>query len=106
MNTVPNEIVEYYKANEPLVCELDESPYICEFWPFIELMQFNSDYEVQKYAPGYFAFGTSGGGEMFTYSPSGKIVCLAFIGMSPDEELFVADTWRDFENKLRAVEDS
>lgn len=101
MTTAPSELVAYYAAGKPQVCELDEQPYLCEFWPFDELARYNSEYEVSKYAPGYFAFATSGGGEMFTISPSGTIVCLAFVGMSPTEELFVARSWAEFERMLK-----
>ena len=33
------------------------------FWKVSELIQFNREYEVQKYAPGIFLFGSNGGGE-------------------------------------------
>ena len=57
------ELSNYYKADKPLVCELDVSPYLCEFWPYQELTQYNVDYGVAKCAPGYFGFATSGGKE-------------------------------------------
>ena len=101
MTTVPNELIEHYNSGKPLVCELDASPYLCEFWPLEELEKYNADYEVQKYASGYFGFATSGGGEMYTISPSRAVVCLAFVGMSPNEELLVADSWPEFERMLR-----
>jgi hypothetical protein len=101
MTVAPPELVEYYQAGKPLVCELDASPYLCEFWPLDELATYNTDYEVPENAPDYFAFGTSGGGEMFCISPGGTIVCLAFVGMSPKDELFVAAKWTEFERMLR-----
>lgn len=90
MNRVPEEVAAYYNAGRPLVCEIDIQPWLCEFWPLDELITYNNDYEVKKYAPGYFGFATSGGGEMYALSPSGAVVCLAFIGMSPNEELPIA----------------
>jgi hypothetical protein len=35
------------------------------------------------YAPGYFGFATSGGGEMFALLPSGEVVCLPFMYGTP-----------------------
>ena len=103
MSGVPAVLASYHASSKPLSCELDAQPYICEFWPLEDLSACNADYEVERYAPGYFGFGTSGGGEMFTIAPDGRIVCLAFIGMSPTEELHVADSWPDFERLLRCA---
>lgn len=95
------ELDKYYASRRPLVCELDKNPYLCEFWPKEELDQYNKDYEVEKYAPGYFGFGTSGGGEMYAISPSGSIVILPFIGMEPSVAIEVAPSWQEFERMLR-----
>ena len=103
MNRVPEEIVAYYKAGRPLVCEIDIQPWLCEFWPLDELMTYNDDYEVAEQAPGYFGFATSGGGEMYALSPAGAVVCLAFVGMSPKEELHIAKSWSSFEGMLKSA---
>lgn len=95
------ELLAYYAAGKPLACELDDNPYLCEFWPQQELSKYNVEYEVPVYAPGYFGFGTSGGGEMFALSPSGAVVCLPFIGMEPAVALPVAPSWAAFEGMLR-----
>lgn len=99
--SLPAELLAYYESGKPLVCELDVEPWSCEFWPVGELADFNRDYQVAELAPGYLGFATSGGGEMFALSPTGKIVCLPFIGMSSSEELLVADSWASFEQMLR-----
>jgi hypothetical protein len=38
---------------------------------------------------------------MYAFSPRGDIVCLAFVGMSPSEELPVASSWSAFKGMLR-----
>ena len=101
LKTVPKELVAYHATGKPLVCELDVQPWVCEFWPLEELSKNNLAYEVSVYAPGYFGFATSGGGELFAVSPSGAVVCLPFVGMSPTEELHVANTWSSFAGMLR-----
>lgn len=101
MNQPSSELLAYYYSGKSLVCELDENPYLCEFWPQDELAQYNQDYEVPTYAPGYFGFATSGGGEMFALSPEGAVVCMPFIGMEPSVALAIAPSWSAFEGKLR-----
>jgi hypothetical protein len=96
MSAIPKVILEYHQAQQPVVCELSMNPWLCEFWELHELETFNTEYEVPTYAPGYFGFATSGGGEMFAISPAGKVVCLPFIGMSPKHELLIADSWAAF----------
>jgi len=101
MLNVPKELLSYHAEGMPLCCDLDESPFACEFWPLGELDAYNSDYEVPEYAPGFLGFGTSGGGEMFAFSVDGKIVSLPFIGMAPDAAMLIAESWVEFEGKLR-----
>jgi hypothetical protein len=97
----PQFIVDYHSSGKPLVCEIDLQPWRCEFWPLPEVDQYNTDYEVQNNAPGYFGFGSSGGGEMYAISPVGSVVCLAFGSMSASEALYVASSWGAFEGMLR-----
>ena len=92
----PYEVVQYHAAGKPLFCKLKVQPWLCEFWPVEELAKYNVEYEVPQYAPGYFGFATSGGGEMFAVSPGGAVVCLPFIGMSPTDELHISDSWPAF----------
>jgi hypothetical protein len=101
--SVAVELLAYYASGKPLACELDASPFICEFWPQEELGTYNSEYEVRVYAPGYFGFATSGGGEMFAISPSGAIACLPFIGMAPSAATQIAPNWSAFERMLRGA---
>lgn len=101
MRSTPNELVAYHTSVKPLACELDVQPWLCEFWPLEELRKYNTEYQVPEYAPGYFGFASSGGGELFALSPIGSVVCLPFIGMSPSEELHIANSWPAFVSMLR-----
>jgi hypothetical protein len=103
MPTAPQVLLDYHTAGGPTICDLDVQPWICEFWPLDELEQSNLDCEVQTYAPGFYGFATSGGGEMFALAPDGSVVCLAFIGMSPKEQLPVAPNWQAFVGMLRVA---
>jgi hypothetical protein len=99
-----SDIIEYLNSPAPKVCELNESPFLCEFWGPDELDTFNREYEVLQYAPGHFGFATSGGGEMYAIDPCGKIVCLPFIGMEPSAALVIANDWPTFLTKLRPIQ--
>jgi hypothetical protein len=68
-----------------------------------EVAQYNANYQVEKYASGYFGFASSGGGEMYAISPVGSIVCLPFVGMSASEAIHVASSWESFEGMLRCA---
>lgn len=69
-------------------------------WRTGELIEFNRDYEVEKYAPGFVLFGSNGGGEAFAFDArSGenmRIKMVPFIGMGLDDAKLVADSFEKF----------
>ena len=71
-----------------------------ELWPVDEMDQWNKDYEVHKYAPGFYGFGTDGGGEMYAFGPDEKVYALPFIGMEPKVATLLADSWTELEQKI------
>ena len=100
MSSLPNELIEYHGSGNPPSCEISVEPWICEFWPIDGVLEYNRDYGVETHAPGYLGFATSGGGEMYAFSPDKTIVCLAFIGMNSDEASHVASSWNEFARML------
>jgi SMI1 / KNR4 family (SUKH-1) len=80
--------------------ELPVQPYWSSLWPARDVLQFNADYEVPKYAAGLLAFGTSGGGELLALDlrqgPPHSIVSVPCIGMSLDHALVVAPEFESF----------
>jgi hypothetical protein len=108
---VPEVLIEYYKSDKPLTCELEfewapgqgASIWDCLFWPPDEVMENNAGYEVQKNVPGCFGFASNGGGEMFAINPDGAVVLIPFIVMSRDSEVVIAGSWPEFERSLRVV---
>ncbi len=103
MAELPPELIAYHRSGKPLYCEIPIQPWGCEFWPLDQVFEHNEDCLVPEFAPGYLGFATSGGGEMYAFAPSGRIVCLAFVGMSPSEELPIAESWHAFEAMLAAT---
>jgi len=73
-------------------------------WRAGELIEFNLDYEVEKYVPGLIFFGSNGGGEAFAFDarPEGNmgIRMVPFIGMSLNDAKFVAGTFNEFLTRL------
>jgi cell wall assembly regulator SMI1 len=65
-------------------------------WKAEELHQFNRDYQVSEYAPGFLMFGSTGGGDGFAFdtrtSPY-RVMQVPFIGMSLDDAFFVAESF-------------
>lgn len=72
-------------------------------WSANELVPFNAEYEVNKYAPGILMFGSNGGGEGFAFDLRQKamtIVMVPFIGMDLQQAVQIADTFSNFLKKL------
>jgi hypothetical protein len=66
-------------------------------WKADELIQFNRDYQVHDYAPGFFMFGSTGGGDGYAFDTRinpYRIMQVPFIGMSLEDGFSVADSFR------------
>ena len=73
-------------------------------WKVEELTGFNADYEVNKYAPGIFLFGSNGAGEGFGFDTRNKpykIVEIPFVGMDLRYARPVANSFTEFLLKLK-----
>ena len=69
-------------------------------WPPAEIEQSNREYEVGTYAPGFLAFGSNGGGELFAFDAAGAVFLLPAIGMSPDDAIRVSGSWAEFVSQI------
>jgi hypothetical protein len=68
-------------------------------WPVEELLTLNKAYDVQKYAPGLFLFGSDGGGEAYAFDlrkSSKPIVRVPFVGMALDQAIGMGESFLDF----------
>jgi hypothetical protein len=68
-------------------------------WRVEELLQGNKDYGVDEYAPGFFIFGSDGGGESFGFdlrSGAKEVVCIPFIGSGWKDGVRIAPTFTKF----------
>lgn len=73
-------------------------------WEAEHLIQYNTEYEVQEYAPGLFLFASSGGGEAFGFDgryDDLRVVQVPFIGMSLQDAKLVAKNFTDLLSYLK-----
>lgn len=68
-----------------------------QIWPAQEVLEFNRVHEVDVRLPGFFGFGSSGGGELLAiHSVTGKIYMIPFIGMAQEEARLIASRFAEF----------
>lgn len=78
-------------------------------WKGEELISFNEEYEVAKYAPDIFLFGSNGGGEGFGFDIRNKpykIVQIPFIGMDMETAIKIADNFTQLLEKMKVSDGS
>ena len=75
-----------------------------QLWQAEEVLARNADYQVAQHAPGFFAFGSSGGGELLALDLRSeqpwKVVMLPAIPLEADQAVVVAE---DFTGFIRAM---
>jgi len=62
--------------------------------------QWNNEYQVATYAPGFYGFAGDGGGEMYAFGPDGAVYALPLIGMDAKNAKRLAGSWAEFENMI------
>lgn len=75
-----------------------------QIWPSSEVLDQNKGYEIDKNLPGFFGFGSNGGGELLAFDThkgeKWKIVMVPFVPMSAEEAVVIADNFEEF---IRAI---
>ena len=99
---LPDDFMAYLRSDEPKFGDREDFPVGFELWDESDLETFNIEYEVPKYAAGFFGFGSDGGGEMLAFGPDGKVYALPFIGMEPKVATFLADSWSSFRSTFKS----
>ena len=97
---LPDDFVRYLESNAARSGELSDFPLWFEIWPDEQMHQWNKEYQVPEYAPGFYGFGSDGGGEMYAFGPDGGVYVLPFIGMEPKVAVRLAASWGEFESKI------
>ena len=80
--------------------ELGVNPGWFQLWPAEEVVDLNQGYEVEMNIPGFFGFGSNGGGELLAFDArQGRpwpIVMVPFIPMRVEEAIVIADDFAAF----------
>lgn len=91
---LPTEYLDFLREADCAGAELPVQPWYIYFWKASEVDEQNIGYEVRLNVPGFYAFGTSGGGEMFAFdtrqSKPWPVVIIPFIVMQAEEAIVVA----------------
>lgn len=91
---LPPEYLAYLRESNGGGGDISVEPGLLYLWEAEEVPRNNDGYEVHLNVPGFYAFGTSGGGEMFAFdarsSKPWPIVMIPFIPMCSDEAVQIA----------------
>lgn len=83
---------------------LDIEPGWFQIWPAEEVVETNEFFELQEELPGFFAFGGSGGGEMFLFDMRGPqpwpIVMVPRTPLEPELAIKIADDFLAFADAM------
>jgi hypothetical protein len=97
MATLPSDYLAYRQRGGTVEAFLTcEFPGYMQLWPLDKVGEYNDDYEIAKYAPGFFGFGSNGGGELLVFDAAGAVYCLPAIGMEAECATRIANSWADF----------
>jgi len=98
---LPPEYLAFLRESSGGEGELGVQPGWFVIWPAGEVVDLNQEYEVAANAPGFFGFGSSGGGDLLAFDTRGgqpySVAALPFIGMSVKHALPVAVSFASFE---------
>ena len=102
--TLPNDYVQLIRSTNGAEGELSISPGWFQLWPFEEILHLNQRYAVAEFHPGYFGFGSSGGGVMFAFkvdaTESSTVFGVPFDSIDPDDIRIVAKDFLTFANAM------
>lgn len=84
--------------------DLDLDPYWVVFWTAETVVEWNNDYEVPEYLPGYFAFASNGGPELLAFkvndSGSWPIYMIPFVPMEEEYANMIAEDFEAFREAI------
>jgi hypothetical protein len=97
---LPAEYLAYLLESDGGGGDIPVQPWCMFFWKSNEVHLNNERYEVPRNAPGFYGFGTNGGGEMFAFDARQakpcQVVILPFIPMDAKEAIQVAPDFASF----------
>lgn len=70
--------------------------------PLESIEEMNKDIEIERYAPGYLAFASDGGGEVLAFDKDGKVVSIPLIGMEAKSAKVIANSWIEYVSHIQS----
>lgn len=101
--SLPSQYIAYFVSGGLVEGFLDGPPGYFALWHPDEIEKNNADLQVDDQAPGFLGFGGDGGGEMLAFDRAGAVVLLPMIGMEPQYAQPIANSWGEFEQRLRTT---
>ncbi len=101
---LPKQYLEFLTLSNGGEGELGVDPGWFQLWPVEEVLDLNRDYGIDEFLPGFFGFGSNGGGELLAFDTRDnspwKVVMVPFIPMDVEEAIVIAD---DFPTFVQAI---
>ena len=92
--------VKELRAEGYLEGELSVDPLWYIIWEPENLEEYNKDYELSEYLPGYTAFGSNGSNELLVVDGSGTVYTVPAIGMEPQYANKIAESISDLKQHM------
>ncbi|HEY2412875.1 MAG TPA: SMI1/KNR4 family protein [Pirellulaceae bacterium] len=100
--SLPSDYIAFLRQSNGCEGELGIKPGWVQVWPAEKVLKYNEGYETTEAVPGFFAFGSNGGGEMFCFdlrtAGKSRVVMIPFIPMEIKEAFQLAGDFREFAN--------
>ncbi len=99
---IPSDFIKFIESNSLMETSLchDDALYII-FESIEGLEKLNRDLEFEKYVPGFYAFATDGGNELYAFDQNGSVFMLPMIGLSVQHAIKITENWKEFENLIK-----
>lgn len=101
---LPESYITFLRQCGPIEAEMSIPPYWIQLWSASDVLQANLSYRVDEFMPGWFAFGSSGGGEMFAFDTRRahpwEVFMVPFVPLSESAAMLIA---RDFMSFIKAI---
>lgn len=81
--------------------ELSVEPEWYILWHPEEIEEFNRDYQLSEYAPGYITFGGNGGAELLVVNDDSVVFYLPAIGLEPETAIKIASCLQEFKTYMK-----
>ena len=74
------------------------------FWPAEEVLSLNTTYSLPEFLPGFFGFGSNGGGELLAFDVRGEepypVAMVPFIPLDPREAVQIAGSFDEIRDSI------